>query len=237
MLFLGDVWRHFLSGLVPCSFQRRSASRGEGWGSASRGVVCLPLWTDKHLWKYYLPITSLAAVTTTPNYVTKWCQNFTNVQSVNTYRIEAWWQKNKNPVFSEYLRDDIRPSPLGQEWIFIQTLTAAPPGPHLSGKVMQCSDRTPRSTHWFSLESVTTALLIFKKWNHIQSKIWLFAQLWCTKHSKANEAWILIGNYNKLWFTLSINMWALLTNEQSCTQIDNSKGICCICVLSTSVRL
>ena len=70
-----------------------------------------------------------------------------------------------NPLFLELsdFRDDRKPSPSSQEWIFIQTLTAAPSGPHVSGAVIQASDKTPRSTHWFSDESVTTAFLTWYK--------------------------------------------------------------------------
>ena len=78
-----------------------------------------------------------------------------------------------NPVVLELadFRDDRIPSPSSQEWIFTQTLTAAPSGPHVSGTVIQASDRTSRSSHWFSAGFVTTPLLIFEKWNQIDSNI------------------------------------------------------------------
>ena len=70
-----------------------------------------------------------------------------------------------NPVVLELddFRDERMPSPSSQEWIFTQILIAAPSGPHVSGTVIQASERTPRSTHWLSVESVTNALLIFEK--------------------------------------------------------------------------
>ena len=64
-----------------------------------------------------------------------------------------------NPVELNDFTDDKKPSPWSQTWIFTKKLMAAPSGPHVSGTVMQASDMTPRSTHWFSDRSVASGFV------------------------------------------------------------------------------
>ena len=117
------------------------------------------LWLN-HVWEAYVSL--LWNLNLALNHVGK-----QNIQCIICQHVPNWSSMTENRESSffelQYFRDDRIPLPSSQEWIFTQTLTAAPSGPQESGTVIQTSDRTPRSTHWFIDESVATALSILKK--------------------------------------------------------------------------
>ena len=85
------------------------------------------------------------------------CKKIKSGELLNT---RSWSLHRKiNPVVSVWVIPEMIPELSGQSISFNQNPTiAAPSGAHVSGRVIQASDRVPRSTHWLCVRSVCAAL-------------------------------------------------------------------------------